>query len=448
MANKNGILSPYDFTLKKLDLITSAGNTVDLRLIYHEINLFQDIFANVMSGNISLIDSTNLSAYFTIIGNEFLHIVLDKPGLKLAIDKTFRIYSKPDTKVVKTSVNMLKLSFCSEELLVSKGVKLSKSYTQMLVSDIVRDIGKNILKIPAAQFSSANIEPTNNILDVIIPKYNPLQAINWLSYRAVSSIYTGATFLFYENNNGFMFQPLQKLMSVTKPVFTYNYNEKNTSNDPTTNFYDVQNYSIVKTPDTLENLLYGKYAGTLMTLDPLRQKFTTKYLNGDDLFNNSNTLSLGKPYNSFEDRLGNSTPTSYDSFRKFYPSSTGRNNSSYIQQRENPSGNFVDQWLMERNAQLLQLVSVRLKVLIPGNNAMQVGNIIKFNFPSNEPQSGNQSNSRKRKLDPYLSGNYLVTAMKHNITPMRFMSVVEICKDSYNNPVSPPLNNATIQGLA
>lgn len=142
------------------------------------------------------------------------------------------------------------------------------------------------------------------------------------------------------------------------------------------------------------------------------------------------TLGKGKQYNNFEDRLGHTAPTSYESYRRFYPTNIGQPNANYIQGKQHINQNNVEHWLLERQSMITQLCSIRVKIVIPGNNSLDVGDIIKFNMPSIEPQQGVEEGSIDRKLDPYFSGNYMITAIRHHLDIKQFETVLELCKDS------------------
>lgn len=422
-----GLITPYDFILSQLNFITSNGQAVDLRAIYTSLDIYYDIFANIASGTLTITDSTNIFGHIVSQGSEFIQISLDKPGMNAPINETFRITTRNSGPLSLTN-QTVQVSFCSEELMLSKATKFTKSYYGMLISDMVKDIASNILKI--SSFPSTNIETTTNIHSITIPNYSPFQAMNWLAARATSS-YVGATFMFYKTRTGYNFKSLQSLMDISSPKAIYNINVQNvTSKDPNFDFFNVSRYEPIKIPDSLESLMSGKFASQLITLDPLRQKYTISNLNGDDLFKSAVTLGPGKQYNNFEDRLGNQMSTSYKSFRRFFPTNTGQDTSQYIQGKQQINQSNVEKWLLERQALIMQLLSIRIKVVIPGNNSLNVGDIIQLNLPSIEPQVGVDEGSYQRKLDPYYSGNYMITAIRHHLDIKEFETVLELCKDS------------------
>jgi len=439
--------TPYEFDLQKLDFITSQGQKVDLRGIFTDLNIFEDIFANCMSGNLTVTDSTNIFGYIVASGNEFLHIVLDKPGLNKPIDKQFRVFNRPNISQMKPTNQSVTLGFCSEELLVSKSLTFSKVYSSMLISDMAKDIATNILKIDSKNFPDNNIEVTKGMVDITIPYYNPLQGLNWLASKATSS-YVGASYFFFENQKGYNFKSLQNMMDITQPVATYNYSIKNVDNDdPNTDFYNVDKYSIIQTPDTLDALMNGARSGKLMTLDVLRQQFIAKDLNADDLFNASVSVASGKPYSDFTNRIGKQSADSYGGYRKFYPTNLGQNQAEYIKGKQQVNPSNIENWLIERNAQIMQILGNRVKIVIPGNNLLKVGDIICFNLPSIESQT-DQSGGQQRKLDPYFTGNYLISAMRHHVTVKLYECVAELCRDTLNRGVPGASGGTGIGALA
>lgn len=425
-----GMTGPFDFDLKALDFITGSGQVTDIRFIFTELNLFQDLFSNVMTGILLVTDSTNMFGHIGPEDENFLHVLLDKPGMNEPFEHTFHIYNLT-TINVNPSNQTVKLNFCSEELLISKAIRTTKVYNNMLVVDMVKDLTRNILKTET--FPDTNIEQTTNINSLTIPGLNPFQAINWLSSKATSS-YVGASFLFYENPTGFNFKSLQKLMDVKDPVATYNYNIKNVGgDDPNQDFYDVSKYQVIKTPDTLDSLITGKFASRLITLDVLRQKYTISDLNADDLYKSSVSLAPGKAYTTnFQDRVGNQAADSYGGLTKFYPTNVDQNQAEYIKGKQQINQTNVESWLVERNAQIMQILGNRVKIVIPGNTQLKVGDVIKFNMPSTEPQTGPNEGETIRQLDPTQTGLYLISAIRHRVDLRMFESVIELCRDTVN----------------
>lgn len=128
MAEDIGVTGSKNFDVKVLEIINSGGQTVDLRKIYIELQLFQDIYSSVMSGSIIVQDGHDIFSNFYFCGNEYLKLSIDKPSLGKPIEKIFRIYKTGSRKPASDSGQTFVLYFCSEELVFSNQKRVSKAY--------------------------------------------------------------------------------------------------------------------------------------------------------------------------------------------------------------------------------------------------------------------------------------------------------------------------------
>ena len=67
------------FTIEKLDLITSSGLRVDLITTVMGITLFEDIHSMTITGTVAIQDSVNLASIGPLIGQEYLHLKIRTP---------------------------------------------------------------------------------------------------------------------------------------------------------------------------------------------------------------------------------------------------------------------------------------------------------------------------------------------------------------------------------
>mgnify|MGYP006186270135 FL=1 len=70
----NSIQFAGEFILDKCELISSAGISADLSKIIAEINIFEDIFSNALTGSIIITDTNNLVDNMPIIGQEYISL--------------------------------------------------------------------------------------------------------------------------------------------------------------------------------------------------------------------------------------------------------------------------------------------------------------------------------------------------------------------------------------
>ena len=267
-----------------------------------ELNLYEDIFSNFLKGNIVLIDSTGIMETMPIIGEEFLDIEIETPGSSPAANLTgsepedirhevikskFRIISVQNITSIGERVQTYMLNFVSPEYITNLRKKVQKCYpvgkSGKLISDIVKDVYWDYIRDENHNSKYLHVEDTIGMHSYAFPNFTPLQVMNFLSARAVSSngLSSGSAFVFYElfgdgesEGSGFRFDSLETLMSKASKA-TYHYSPKNIPNQSfgASDFFNVETFDIVSLFDTLGNLHDGMYVNRLITHDIVRMKY-------------------------------------------------------------------------------------------------------------------------------------------------------------------------------
>ena len=68
------------FEINNLTLVSYAnGKEMNITKMWDDIEIFEDMYTNCLSGNITLIDSLNLIYHFSICGREKLIITFKTP---------------------------------------------------------------------------------------------------------------------------------------------------------------------------------------------------------------------------------------------------------------------------------------------------------------------------------------------------------------------------------
>ena len=75
----------------------------------------------------------------------------------------------------------------------------------------------------------------------------------------------------------------------------------------------------------------------------------------------------------------------------------------------------------------------RVKLTIPGHSYLQVGDVVRFNLPSLEPNKGEFTG---RGSDEFHSGRYLVIKLRHRVILGQYKMVLTCIKDSVYNKLS------------
>jgi hypothetical protein len=93
--------------------------------------------------------------------------------------------------------------------------------------------------------------------------------------------------------------------------------------------------------------------------------------------------------------------------------------------------NHVEEVIAKRISQRLQLDGVRINFSAPGDSAREVGDLILFDYPTE-----NSDVNASREGHKYYSGRFLITALRHQITQDEYTIHVEAIKDGYRSAIS------------
>lgn len=430
----NGLFNSQDFIVKSCIITSSSGQSIDFRNMVLEFDYFEDIFINGISGAIFINDSKGYIDILQLQGSEVLTIILDKPGLDLPISKNFRIYTISNRIQTSSTNENYIIRFYSEELFLNEQYRISKSYTKLLISDIVENI---LIEYLGVISENLDIDITTGLRDIVIPNFKPLQAINWLSTFAISNDQKniGSPFLFFENRDGFNFKSILTLFQQdVYKVYEYSIKGQKASSNPMVTdlgkeIVNVIQYSHIKNFDAVTAVRSGAFANKMHTVDPLRLKLGQSEFNYDT-YKETETARLNEftipttSQNRFGDTI-NDTP----GVIKFCMTTTGQSENPYIKSKNiTINENRIEETVPYRTAQLALFCYNRLKLLIPGDVYMAIGRIIQFNLP----QIAYNNPTKKKKNDEFFSGKYLVTAVRHIFNQEgKFITCIEICKESF-----------------
>ncbi len=428
-ANQPGINQAIEFTIDEAIIISASGRHVDIRPLMEELNVFEDLFSPCITGNLILTDSNNMINTLPLAGYEYLSLKFSKSSQKISFEKIFRIYKITDRKQNSDQNEFYMIHFCSEEMILNESIRVSKVYTDTPIDAIVSNIASSYLKINTQKFPNTQLLNTSGLHTISIPNWRPFYAINWISRLALNPLYPGASYVFFENRNGFNFLPIESL--VKQPPKQKFLNSKirlgfetdKTKSDIESASESINEYEFTSTYDMFKNISSVLYAGTLITIDPLRQRITNTQLTSETLFPQTGHLNSNALTSTALTRLGLPVSREFQSFYRIYPTTLGHESLSY-KTATGLRGNQIERWLLQRNMYLGGIHANRLNVSIPGNVALTVGDTIDLRFPAIVGQT------HVREFDKLYSGKYLITALRHAINKNSHLCYLEISKDS------------------
>ena len=418
----SGLFTASDYSLTTISIITSTGASVDLKPVLLELNIYEDIFSPVMTGDVTVGDAGDILSSYQIHGNEFIAIAVDKPSLGKPIKKIFRIYKVANRSFGTASLQNYVFYFCSEELILSTQNQLSKSYKGLTIDAMVKDILNNKLKVNPNKMSNGIFTATTSVHDIIVPRMQPLEAIEWLTPRAYNT--NQNLFFFFENRDGFNFTSFEYLLTQSAYA-TYTRSVKVTQ-DPDQNFNSYNFINVIEDFDIIKASRNGTYSSSVNVLDIVNRKYQTYNFSATQLANNA-ILNKSISVNTLQNRLGQNLFTVKEGMIK-YVTSTDSDPTS------NPTN--VKDWLPQTASRLGQINSFKCVISIPGDVMMKVGNVINLVIPRMVVQDGKDQN------DPMRSGRYLVSGVHHIFQQDIYTTVLELLSDSVNTSLPQPAQSS------
>jgi hypothetical protein len=102
--------------------------------------------------------------------------------------------------------------------------------------------------------------------------------------------------------------------------------------------------------------------------------------------------------------------------------------------KEDIKENHVEDVIARRISQRLQLDSVKINFSAPGDSSREVGDLISFDFPTENSKVA--ATSGRGAGHKYYSGKFLITSLRHKITQDEYTIHVEAIKDGYKSAIS------------
>ena len=108
--------------------------------------------------------------------------------------------------------------------------------------------------------------------------------------------------------------------------------------------------------------------------------------------------------------------------------------------------NNVEEWLLQRQAQISEFGNVIVTFTVPGNSSRHVGDLIEFAVPTHIPDDDSGISSVQFGHQLY-SGYYLISKIRHIITNEKFEMDLELIKNSFAKRIPGQMPSISPEGL-
>lgn len=406
-----------DLNIQKVELINYMGETIDISALFLQINIYESIFSNFMTGDIIINDGLDLLNNFPIICQEKIRLQFYNPGFQTSKVLEFNVVRVSD---IKTEINNDKvqtyiLHFTTVEALKNRLVTVSRllkgKADDVVYKLLTEDWGLKLKE-------HYKIEKSDTEVKFVVPYWDPVQTINYLATRCIPEGAKYPTYLFYQDWDNLNFVSFESMLAnpVTETfyyappnaIINYGIDERAMN----VNRYEISHY--VDLFDMLDNnVAFNDY----LEVDLLNKKYkTNKY---DYLEHSKKIPSLyHNPLIPESNLDGLEFNKSNNDVRTVYNFSDDKDMKKF------------NKWILYRQPLLKLMQSIIVKIETTENVERRVGNVVEFNIPSRERFENGM------KYAKLLSGKFVISKIRHSIGHNSLgTTTIELIKDSFPKPL-------------
>lgn len=381
------------------------------------IELYEDIFTASMTGTATFKDSSSLSTLFRLDGTEDLHLIFSVFNPETQQFRTygsetqplvFTMYAQNHRTRITAGSERFEVKLVSAELYGAGEYKISKTYKNRFIEDIIQDIMKNGLN-SNKKFSF--VEKTKTPITMTIPFLTPIQAIKLLCMHGQSETQE-TNYLFFETLDGFQFRSIRSIIeeSLNKNIPTISQTLAGTrTGRDTEKLINADEIEISAGYDSLYAMTHGFFASTTYALDILSgtcKKDVTRI--SDDQYKNKKLINgkyLSDATPIYPYRYGNMVnPTS----KLFLIPTTENTVKTFGTKDPRIHDNMIAKTLDGRNRELLSLQLRTIRAIVSGAPELNAGKIVNIIYPPTIGAGGT-------KVDDIANGKYMIISSKHSI---------------------------------
>ena len=439
-----------DYDCKNIFLHDHTGEKVDILQVTDELNIYESIYKSALTGSIVITDAQNLISKLEIQGMERLSFVIRTPGATDDRDivnaseisgHPFHIYKITNRVQIAPGTLRYVLHFGSREFMRNIRTKVSQAYDGRLDRAVyAMFLDENYLDSK----KTLTFEPCGNSDKFTIANMRPFDAINMIAKRALPEKSNGVGYYFYETTKGYHFRSWENMCvsqgrhrRPTKQIFYYApINVKDDADVPNKIEYDyklVESYEFINNVhDTAANAAIGTYGHRVISYNFYDKSFTENDYNYHTQFGitrhaddqtsrfDCKKFAVSQSFVDEDDRRISDYPESRISLQgttQFaHNDETGAYGLDVLE-----DGRKLGQAVAQQQ-QVLQ--GTALKLVIKGQSYIEAGDVIEFKMRAVDEKND------KGEEDRQFSGRYIVTKVRHQINPTKYVMILECAKDS------------------
>ena len=443
------VAEPGSIQFTDVVITNLKGEKVSILPLILELNVYESFRQPFVTADITLQDSLSLIPTFPIVGQEMVHIEFKTPTnaflKKISLD--LRIISVKEMSRVNARTSGYILKCVSVPMIRDINTKIRKAYSNMLISDMVKKISEEFLGVTSDMM--VFVEETDGDRTFVIPNKSPTAAIEFLSREAKSTLSTSSNYIFYQNCDGFFFQTTDEMIDPKTPgrnrlkgksIDKYYGDEfgytkvvsqkelirgsvRGGSSTKPAAFTRIKEFHYDNVSDYYKGALSGFVENSARFLDPL----TSYYKETPYIYTKDHT-SFRKTSQSQANLFlteSNDYAKNGESYITFQPTNFQQNNDIPVDQKME----FLHYKIGAANI----FENLIASVTIPGDSEKRIGEVIDLEIPEY-----GATDDIEPKINKFLSGEYLILAVRHSYTMSGYDTIMTVAKNAYEKSIETP----------
>lgn len=382
----------------------------DLLNAFSEISIFEDIYRSRITGYIDVMESEFVRETMPIIGEEYLSVEFASTTMTNYIPDDYIKFNK----LLITKMTRLEESHKATE---EDGMS-QEQYTYRLHFESLSDKLNRVKRVRKAfrgtsteiattilkQMMNKDLEtvdPAKHTIDVVFPNWQPFRCIHYLNSISVSAKYNDPYYLFYEDRDGYHLTTMSALFDKGKKHDIKKVIVQSLV-DPVQDDYILTGMTFNPLFDTWDNEIKGMYGCTLTTYDKINKRWKEE--------SDTYSASYGKFKHVGKKKLTQKNASEMPKQRQQFMMTS---------EPKSPGGyEHTDEYAIYGPMREAQCEGLRTSFTLNRATSIKLGDIVNIDHKN---KSGDP--------DKVIGGDWLITRMRHIITPVAYMCMCDAIKD-------------------
>ena len=452
MAEKITTRQSLPASIEQVTVASNAdeGKTVDLStgvilLQYWESILQDGIRATVMYGDSgNTIDDKTAIDGLPIVGQERVQLKFTDNNEE-TLDLTLYVNSVKPFYDDSTKSAVL-LDLVSKEFIMNQKVRVTKRYDGK-VSEHVKTILKDVLKVDEEKITDENIEETQNNYNFLGLNKKPYYILNYLSKASVPSTQNSdgntAGYFFYETSKGYNFKSIDSLLSQEKKKSIIYNQTPDSGGENIPAGYDMKALEFEKenAVDVKNKLRMGAYSTRTVVFDPFNCKYEVLNKEAKEVEEKEGIQTAGERLpvlNKEFDQEGKSKEFSRTMYMLLDTGSLPTGNAekpvatTKEQLKKSKEQNYQAQKILAQSVMRYnQLFAAMNTITIAGDFSLHAGDAIFVDAPDLQADTSNDEVNKES------GGLYIIADLCHYITPKETYTKLNLVRDTFGRKGKP-----------